>query len=1002
MRFPSNTGLLVGLTLLAAQGQGADPATQPAKPVETVADTFSLAPPGSVQLQGRLGGKLDLCLNQRVWGKGAEKILPFFRDQNDNGNWRGEYWGKWFTAAVLAYAYQPMPERLARLEHEARDLIKTQDADGYLGTYNAEHRLTVWDVWCRKYVLLGLIVAYDVTGDKSILEAARREADNLIAEVQRKKIKIVDVGVDVLQGVAHSSIIEPIALLYQHTGQKKYLEFAQSIIAQWDAPSKAAPQGTHLMENALAGLPPMKNHAYAIMSCFEGICELYRATGDRRYLKAAVRFGQSVRKYERMIDGSVSNHELFCDGVRNQTEFLEKPQETCATVTWIKLCAQLLRLTGDPVWADEMELSLYNAMVGAMTPDGEWFSYFTQLTGERVPSFIAHADLNLSCCVASGPRGLLLTPRWAVMTARGGPVVNLYAPGSARLPLADGSAVKIIQETDYPVGDQVKMTIVPEGKRHFSLCLRIPAWSKHTALSVNGKAVRCEPGTYAKLARKWSAGDRVLLKLDLRSRAVPAPSGAPQVALMRGPILLALDNRLVPPSDVALWLAPDTNGLVELKPHRSNPEWAWMSFEVPFQVRPSHFFGHYTTNLALCDFASAGNAWSETNLYRVWLPQPLLLSQAYATNTWKLLHPGPGWPLRRPVNPAAAPKLKEHAGKFARKLIEFGWDEPDTAFLRKHIAEMEQWPFDGCVFHVNYIQPDGRKGNFTWECWGKRSFTPAELASALEDLKATPHHRFDHNFLRFNVTPGNVDWFDDFSAILQNARLAARLAREGQCAGILFDIEHYGAKPFKYRAQRDAAEKSWEVYASQARRRGRELMEAFEEEFPAVTVFLTYGYSLPWAQSDSGKKPLAEGDYGLLAPFLDGMIEAANRPRQIIDGCELSYSFKDSGQFRQSYKMMKEDLLPIVADAKKYQQVASLGFGLWLDFDWRKRGWKPDQPSANYFTPEGFAAIVRHALEAADEYVWVYSETPRWWSDQGKPVQLPEAYIKSLRHSAVK
>ena len=166
-----------------------------------------------------------------------------------------------------------------------------------------------------------------------------------------------------------------------------------------------------------------------------------------------------------------------------------------------------------------------------------------------------------------------------------------------------------------------------------------------------------------------------------------------------------------------------------------------------------------------------------------------------------------------------------------------------------------------------------------------------------------------------------------------------------------------------------------------------------------MTVFLTYGYSLPWAQSDSGKKPLAEGDYGLLAPFLDGMIEAANRPRQIIDGCELSYSFKDSGQFRQSYKMMKEDLLPIVADAKKYQQVASLGFGLWLDFDWRKRGWKPDQPSANYFTPEGFAASVRHALEAADEYVWVYSETPRWWSDQGKPLQLPEAYIESLRHA---
>jgi hypothetical protein len=96
---------------------------------------------------------------------------------------------------------------------------------------------------------------------------------------------------------------------------------------------------------------------------------------------------------------------------------------------------------------------------------------------------------------------------------------------------------------------------------------------------------------------------------------------------------------------------------------------------------------------------------------------------------------------------------------------------------------------------------------------------------------------------------------------------------------------------------------------------------------------------------------------------------------------------------------MKEDLLPIVADAKKYRQSVSLGFGLWLDLNWRKRGWKPDQPSANYFPPEGFAASVRNALAAADEYAWVYSETPRWWSDQGQPVQLPAAYIESLRHS---
>src|SRR5947208_14377496 len=87
-----------------------------------------------------------------------------------------------------------------------------------------------------------------------------------------------------------------------------------------------------------------------------------------------------------------------------------------------------------------------------------------------------------------------------------------------------------------------------------------------------------------------------------------------------------------------------------------------------------------------------------------------------------------------------------------KRLIEFGWDEPDTAFLRQHIAEMEQTPFDGCVFHV--------PGDFLWQCWGKRTFIETELRPAIEDLKNTPLKKFTHNFLRFNVAPGDVDWFD--------------------------------------------------------------------------------------------------------------------------------------------------------------------------------------------------------------------------------------------------
>jgi hypothetical protein len=338
-------------------------------------------------------------------------------------------------------------------------------------------------------------------------------------------------------------------------------------------------------------------------------------------------------------------------------------------------------------------------------------------------------------------------------------------------------------------------------------------------------------------------------------------------------------------------------------------------------------------------------------------------------------------------------------GATQKKLIEFGWDEPDTQFMREHIEEMERSPFDGCVFHIHAKASNGRKTDFLWESWGTRAFSYEELKPAVDDLKATKFKQFTHNFLRFNTAPAKVDWFDDFSAITNNSRLAARVAREGGCKGLLFDIEQYIGPLFNYPKQRDAGTKTWDTYAAQVRLRGHEVMEAFQSEFPNLTVFLTFGYSLPWSQTQSGKKPLAECSYGLLAPFVDGLVEGTHGKTKVIDGYELAYGYKEPAQFTEAYKTMSETLLPIVADPKKYRDVFSFGFGLWLDRDWRKSGWDTNDFSRNYFTPETFQRSLRAALDAADEYVWIYSETPRWWSEKGGPVKLPPAYDEAARRA---
>lgn len=334
-----------------------------------------------------------------------------------------------------------------------------------------------------------------------------------------------------------------------------------------------------------------------------------------------------------------------------------------------------------------------------------------------------------------------------------------------------------------------------------------------------------------------------------------------------------------------------------------------------------------------------------------------------------------------------------------KKLIEFGWDEPSTAFMRRHIAQMEKTPFDGCVFHVDYRKPDGGTGSFTWEVWGRHAFRREDVLPAVEDLRATPFKKFRHNFLRFNVTPGDVDWFDDYSAVIANARLAAWVAREGGVAGIWLDDEPYKEQIFEYAKQRHRNERSFDDYRRQVRRRAAQIMEAFQEGYPDLTLFLSFGYATPWRGSAGGRIPLAETRYGLLAAFLDGLIDGARGRTRIIDGQETTYPIREPWRIADAKSEMRSRVLPLVADPVKYRRVVSCSFGIWMDYDWRLEGWNLRETQKNYRPPRTFELVMKKALATTDEYVWLYTERPKWWTEAGTPEELPSEYVDALRRA---
>jgi len=74
-----------------------------------------------------------------------------------------------------------------------------------------------------------------------------------------------------------------------------------------------------------------------------------------------------------------------------------------------------------------------------------------------------------------------------------------------------------------------------------TLHFRIPQWTSHAAIAINGKrsAGDIVPGRFAAVRRTWKDGDRIELELSLpvRLEAID-PEHPDTVAVMRGPLVL--------------------------------------------------------------------------------------------------------------------------------------------------------------------------------------------------------------------------------------------------------------------------------------------------------------------------------------------------------------------------------------------------------------------------------------------------------------------------------
>ena len=603
-------------------------------------------------------------LDEELW----KRFVQQFRSRSDSADarWRGEYWGKMMRGACLTYSYTQNEELYGALTETVRDMLSVQEENGRISSFNIECEFDGWDIWNRKYVLLGMQYYYEICRDSGfkdkLILSMRRQLDYIMSKIGRAEQGklLITMATRHWRGLNSSSLLEPVMKLYSMTDDKRYLEFADYIVECG---------GTSVVdifrlayENKLHPYQYPITKAYEMISCFEGLLQYWRVTGNEKHKQAIINFADRILEDEFTVIGCCgTNHEFFDNAALRQANTTNgtKMQETCVTVTVMLFFRQMFLLCGDSKYMDAFETSMYNAFLGAVNtenandrePKSEnvrrmalpFDSYSPLTAGTRGSAVGGYLELEdgyyYGCCACIGAAGSGIIPKTAVMKSGDGILINLFISGEVSCKTPCGKPLNIKTETEYPKYGEVNMELRLCETEEFEIAVRNPHWSRKTRIYAGDVIIDANPREYIRIRKAWSGGDKIRIIFDFRTEAIyPQPYGnriimqpvwgqnymIPQydeedvnakkhIALRRGPIMLALDSRMGTDPSAPHDIDVNKDGFVDVMVKENNgvPKNCILQAEIPLRGGKS---------VSAVDYASAGKLWNDSSVLAVWLP----------------------------------------------------------------------------------------------------------------------------------------------------------------------------------------------------------------------------------------------------------------------------------------------------------------------------------------------------------------------------------------------
>lgn len=463
--------------------------------------------------------------------------LDMFKHRTDRGDKRNVYYGigKVLDAGSLFAQYTGDPEVAKRTQYIMDQMQATRDPDGYVGFWNVEpnNHQNVVNWILHEQEYFNLALVRNYRTTGSPQSLADAR---IMADYIIKSFPANDKGEHIIPpGTSIAGITEGFVEIYRVTGDQKYLDFAKNL--QYE------PHWYYLkpFDDWKKNISNANYHVYVMLSHMYPDTELYRLIGGEDYLKKSMWMKQELLERGRgglLVTGSTSEGEHFTYNQKGSGAI----QESCVTTYLLRWVDSLMRLQGDMRYGDIMERTIYNALFGAQSPDGRNICYFTPFTGKR-----EFQSRDTFCCNGNFRRGVAELPQKVYYrTPDGGISLNLFTSSNKQFDV-NGKTVEIKEETQYPTSGEVKLTFTCSEPVEFAFRFRTPRWAERigcTLGDVSFAPTKSQLG-YAEIKRLWESGDVLTISMPIDWRLVRGRMiQEDRVALLRGPVLFTFSEKL--------------------------------------------------------------------------------------------------------------------------------------------------------------------------------------------------------------------------------------------------------------------------------------------------------------------------------------------------------------------------------------------------------------------------------------------------------------------------